>query len=70
MLLYVYRYRPHMTPTGRLVMPNMHLEAMVLKRHLAIIGNRARQKMVLNVRPLDSGSGPDKRARFKVIRSA
>ena len=51
-------------------MPNMHLEAMVLKRHLAIIGNRARQKMVLNVRPLDSGSGPDKRARFKVIRSA
>ena len=51
-------------------MANMHLEAMVVKRHLAIIGNRARQKMVLNVRPLDSGSGADKRARFKVIRSA
>ena len=43
---------------------------MVLKGDLTVIGNRARQKVVLNISPFDAGSRPDKRARLKVIGSA
>ena len=48
----------------------MRLETMAADRRPAVIGDRDRQEMILDIRPFDAGSRPDEGCRLELVGGA
>ncbi|MCY1236356.1 hypothetical protein D9M72_490060 [compost metagenome] len=67
LLVRLRRAQPHITAALRLVRPRQHHETVTVERLLAVIAHGGRQKVELDIRPLEGGVGTNEAAALEMV---